>query len=61
VELYDPQGRWVSTIYTGPERQGRYQFSLPDGIGRKRLANGIYFVKMTGDGATIARKVILVR
>jgi len=60
--LYDLSGRLVRTLLTGPRDPGRHEarWDGRDESGRP-VAPGVYFVRLSVDGATYHRRVLLVR
>ena len=62
LDVHDLVGRRVTTLYRGSLSAGARVFTW-DGrdAGGTRVANGMYFVRLTVDGKASARKVTLVR
>jgi hypothetical protein len=56
IDLYDKTGSLVKNLFTGNLANGEHELTLP-----KRLANGIYFVRIRLNDTTINSKLILTR
>lgn len=62
LTVYDAAGRWVRTIIDG-ERPSGPQAATWDGeddAGR-RVASGVYFVRLDAGGRALAKKIVLIR
>lgn len=62
LAVYDVAGRRVATIASGPFAAGRHEVAWEgrDGSGR-RLASGVYYVRLHADGRSLARRVTLLQ
>jgi hypothetical protein len=56
IAVMDVLGRKISTIYSGDLASGEYQFPVANGTS---LSSGIYFVKVTMDGKSFTKKLIV--
>jgi hypothetical protein len=57
LEVFDVSGRMISTLVNEVKLAGNYKYDFNAGS----LATGVYFYKLTGDGFTGTRKMILVK
>ncbi|RPJ41658.1 MAG: T9SS C-terminal target domain-containing protein, partial [Candidatus Latescibacterota bacterium] len=57
IAVYDVSGRRVASLHDGPLGAGAHTFSL-DGAG---LSSGAYFLRATGSGQTVVRRMTLLR
>jgi hypothetical protein len=62
LSVYDVRGRRVALLQEGPAQPGRYEilWSASDTRGR-RMASGIYFVRLEAPDTTLVRRIVLVR
>jgi hypothetical protein len=62
VVVYDVRGRRVKELLTGRAEPGRYslRWDLRDD-GGGRIASGVYFVRMVGEGYCSTEKLVLLR
>jgi flagellar hook assembly protein FlgD len=60
--IYDVRGQLVQTLVSGVMQSGRQDqvWQGQDGAGRP-VASGIYFCRLTADGVTQTRKMLLAR
>ncbi|HHP7238789.1 lamin tail domain-containing protein [Longibacter sp.] len=58
VDLYDVLGRRIQTLHHGPVQSGQTVGLTIDGAS---LPSGIYFLRATGNGATVTRRISVVR
>ena len=56
LEVYNVLGRKITTLFNGPQRLGSYQIAF-DG---KDLASGMYFLRMSVDGKSSTKKMVLI-
>jgi hypothetical protein len=62
VEIYDVRGRRVATLASRVMAEGRHTLSWNGrDAGGRRVASGIYFVRVSGAGHAQSRKLILLR
>jgi len=62
LAVYDASGRLVRRLASGRLAAGTHTFQWNGTDARgNRVANGIYFVKLTADSKTLTRKLILVK
>ncbi|MFI5211695.1 MAG: T9SS type A sorting domain-containing protein, partial [Ignavibacteria bacterium] len=57
LEVFDISGRMISTLVNEVKQAGNYKYDFNAGS----LSTGVYFYKLTGDGFTSTRKMILVK
>lgn len=62
VRVYDAAGRHVATLFEGAVEAGRIRGFVWDGRdSRGRLVpSGVYFLRLTGEGAEVTKKIVLV-
>ncbi len=62
ISIYDAAGRRVTTLFAGRRPSGSHQVAWDgrDAHG-KRVASGVYFVRMHANGASVSRKFVLLR
>jgi len=58
VDLYDVLGRRIQTLHDGPVQSDQTMGLTLDGAS---LPSGIYFLRATGGGATVTRRISVVR
>jgi hypothetical protein len=59
VKLYDIQGKEISTLAEGLHSAGTYEISLNINEIKNTLPSGVYFYRLTGDGFSVSKKMIL--
>jgi hypothetical protein len=57
IKVYDVLGKEISTLVNGEKQAGNYRVLFNAGI----LSSGIYFYKMSADGYSVTKKLILVK
>lgn len=57
LEVFDVSGRNVATLVSEVKQAGNYKYDFSAG----GLSTGVYFYKLTGDGFTSTRKMILIK
>jgi flagellar hook assembly protein FlgD len=62
VAVFDASSRWVRTLHSGPGMSGanRFEWNGRDESGRD-LPAGVYFVRLTANGAVQTRKMVMIR
>jgi hypothetical protein len=62
LAIYDVQGRLVRSLVNRVEPSGVRQVTW-QGRGRdgNAVSSGIYFVRLTGEGQTVTRKIVLIK
>jgi uncharacterized protein (DUF1501 family) len=60
IKIYDTSGREIQTLVNERKPSGVYKVIF-DATGRKNLASGVYFYKLTADDYTDVKKMILVK
>jgi len=62
ITVTDVSGRAVRTLVNADQQQGRYQVTWDlSGVSESRLANGVYFCRMTAGDFTSTRKLVMQR
>jgi hypothetical protein len=61
IELYDVMGQRISVLAQGNETAGDHLLTFNDGSNGEQLANGVYFVRLTADGKTYTRRLVVVK
>ena len=62
LRVFDIQGRRVATLVDGPVPAGAYWLPWDGrGIDGRRLAEGVYIVRLQWRGGSVARKVEVIR
>lgn len=56
IDLFDAVGRKVETIYIGCMDKGNHSFSV-----KRRLENGVYFIKLSTVDGCVSTKLVIVR
>ena len=61
LEVFDVAGRLVRTLVDARQPAGRWKVVWDGGDrGGRRVSNGVYFYRLSADGKTIARRMVLV-
>ncbi|MSS72259.1 MAG: T9SS type A sorting domain-containing protein [Candidatus Latescibacteria bacterium] len=62
LRIYDVAGRVVRMLMAGAQGAGRFQVAWDgtDEAGR-RVASGVYFYRLEASGATLTRKMLLLK
>jgi hypothetical protein len=60
IKIYDTSGREVQTLVNERKPSGTYKVIF-DVTGKKHLASGVYFYKLTADDFSDVKKMILVK
>ncbi len=62
LQLYDASGRLVRTLVDGPQTPGFHELTWDGrGAGGAQAGSGVYFCRLTADGRTLTRNLVLVR
>jgi len=57
LEIYDLEGRLVTTLFSGTLSAGRYQYSW----NAQRVASGLYFCRFSSPQYTATQKMMLIK
>ena len=62
LDVYDAAGAYVTTLASGPYVRGTYEARW-DGTDARgtRVGSGVYFARLAGSGATVTRKMVLLK
>ena len=62
IDVYDVSGRLVTMLRNGPETAGRHTVSWAGADQRgRRVSPGVYFARVSADGGSLTRKMVLLR
>lgn len=61
LKVFDVLGNEVAEIFSGEKPEGKHQFIFDARKFNKDLSSGIYFYRLSADGITMERKMILIK